>query len=220
MAGGKSVAQILSFVVGRAGVELLNIGISTTATNHRPDFTIHPGESGLRAVQRLLAMLPDTIRMSDSLSFLSETKAADTSSYDYGTGHRISHARYASEGLAANRVQIFGDDAFAEEFDWAEIDDQFDQVRQVFDLNLTTQAKVEQRAGIALRQETLAVALGEVVAPVNCGQELYDVVSITDGLAGLSDVDYRIIGVELRYLRRSRARRSPLYEQRLLLGNV
>ena len=220
VAGGKSVAQILSFVVGRAGVELLNIGISTTATNHRPDFTIHPGESGLRAVQRLLAMLPDTIRMSDSLSFLSETKAADTSSYDYGTGHRISHARYASEGLAANRVQIFGDDAFAEEFDWAEIDDQFDQVRQVFDLNLTTQAKVEQRAGIALRQETLSAALGEVVAPVNCGQELYDVVSITDGLAGLSDVDYRIIGVELRYLRRSRARRSPLYEQRLLLGNV
>ncbi len=71
-----------------------------------------------------------------------------------------------------------------------------------------------------MRHETLAVALGEVVAPVNCGQELYDVVSITDSLAGLSDVDYRVIGVELRYLRRSRARRSPLYEQRLLLGNV
>ena len=165
-------------------------------------------------------MLPDTIRMSDSVSFLSETEADDASGYDYGTGHRIFHARYASEGLAANRVQIFGDDLFAQEFSWGEIDDQFDHVRQVFDLNLTTQAKAEKRADIALRQETLAVALGEVVTPVNCGQELYDVVSITDKLAGRSDVDYRVIGVELRYLRRSQARRSPLYEQRLLLGNV
>ena len=55
---------------------------------------------------------------------------------------------------------------------------------------------------------------------MNCGQELYDVVSVTDGPAGLSDVDYRVVGIELHYLRRSRARRSPLYEQRLLLGNV
>ena len=218
--GDRSVAEILNFVVGRAGVELLNVGISTTATNHKPAFTIHPGETGLRAVQRLLAMVPDTIRMSDSISVLSEPEADDASGYDYGTDHRISHARYASKGLAANRVQIFGGDAFAEEFDWTEIDDQFDHVRQVFDLNLTTQAKVEKRADIALRHETLTVALGEIVTPVNCGQELYDVVSITDDLAGLSDVDYRITGVELRYLRRSRARRSPLYEQRLLLGNV
>ncbi len=219
-AGDEPVAQILGFVVGRAGVELLNIGISTTATNHKPDFTIHPGESGLRAVQRLLAMLPDTIRMSNSVALLSETTAADASGYDYGTDHRIFHARYASEGLAANRVQIFGDGAFAQAFDWAEIADQFDHVRQVFDLNLTTQAKVEERADIALRHQTLGAALGEIATPVNCGQELYDVVSITDGPAGLSDVDYRVIGVELRYLRRSRARRSPLYEQRLLLGNV
>jgi hypothetical protein len=61
--------------------------------------------------------------------------------------------------------------------------------------------------------------LGDV-KPVNCGQELSDVVSITDSAAGPSDVDYRITGVELRYLRRTRARRSLLYEQRLRLGNL
>ena len=93
-------------------------------------------------------------------------------------------------------------------------------MRQVFDLNLTTQTKTEDRADTTLRQETLAAAHGEVATPVNCGQELYDVVSITDAAAGLSDVDYRVIGIDLRYVRRSRARRSPQYEQRLLLGDV
>lgn len=73
---------------------------------------------------------------------------------------------------------------------------------------------------IALRQETLASSRGELVTPVNCGQDVYDVVSVTDEAAGLSDVDYRVAGIELRYVRRSKVRRSPIYEQRLHLTNV
>ncbi len=219
-AGDRAVSQILSFVVGRAGVELVNIGISSVVANHKPDFTIHPGESGLQAVQRLLAMVPDSIRMSNAVAQLLETEATDTSDYDYGTDHPILHARYGSPALARNRFQVFGDDLFAQAFDWPEIEDQFDNVRQIFDLNLTTQTNVEDRAEIALRHETLAASRGELVTPVNCGQDVDDVVSVTDEAAGLADVDFRVEALELRYVRRSKARRSPIYEQRLQLSNV
>jgi hypothetical protein len=219
-AGDKAISQILSFVVGRAGVELIHTGISFVATNHEPDFTIHPGESGLQAVRRLLAMASDSILMSNAIAQLFESEAADTSGYEYGTDHPILHARYESPALDRNRFQVFGDDLLAQEYDWPGIEDQFDNVRQVFDLTLTTQTNVEDRAAIALRQETLTVSRGELVTPVNCGQDVYDVVSVTDSAAGLSDIDFRVAGIDVRYVRRSRVRRSPVYEQRLHLSNV
>ncbi len=219
-AGEKSAAQILSFIVARAGFELLNIGISILATNYSPDFTVHPGDNGLSVIQRLLSAIPDTIRLSDSVAFLTEETDADSSVYTYGADHAIYRGRYDARGLANNRIQVFGDDKFAEQFDWDEIDDEFDYVRQVFDLNLTTQANVEGRAVVALRIEHLDVTLAEIVTPVNCGSELYDVVTITDEQAGISSVDYRVIGQDLHYIRRSKSRGKARYEQRLLLGNV
>ncbi|MCH8066312.1 MAG: hypothetical protein IIC90_10900 [Chloroflexi bacterium] len=216
-AGDKTVAQILTFLFGRAGVELVTAGTSATATSHKPAFTIHPGEDGLRAARRLLAMIPDVIQPVDSFVYLTEPKATDSSDYSYGADHVISHARYASAGLAANRVQVFGDGLVAQDFDWPDVADQFDRLRQVFDLNMTTQAKAETRVVTTLRREDLSVPLGELVTPVNCGQDIYDVVTVTDPNAGLTAVDYRVAGVKLRYARRGR---TPVYEQRLLLSKV
>ena len=56
-----------------------------------------------------------------------------------------------------------------------------------------------------------------MVVRVNCGQELYDVVSVTDAAAGLSAAKRRVMGMVLRY---STDARSPAYEQRLRLGAV
>jgi len=53
--------------------------------------------------------------------------------------------------------------------------------------------------------------------PPNCGQELYDVVAITDAPAGLSVAKRRVVGLGLRYVR---GRPAPAYEQRLTLGAV
>jgi len=220
LAGTKTIAQIIRFVVARAGIELLTAGTSNPANTLKPDFTISPGEDGLRAVRRLLAMVPDLMRMTDIYLYLTEPEDDEASGYDYGTDHPIFHARYASAVLPSNRMQVFGAGVVAQQFDWPDIDNQLDRLSQVFDLNATTQAKAEDRATFALRKETLAVPHGELVSPMSCGQEVNDVVAVTDPLAGLSAVDYRVMGVELRYVRRSRARHSPVYEQRLLLGAV
>ena len=52
--------------------------------------------------------------------------------------------------------------------------------------------------------------------PVNCGQELYDVVEVTDAGAGLSAARRRVAGLAMRYSTGKR----PVYEQRIALGAV
>lgn len=217
LAGDTSVALILAFVCGRAGLEKLNVNASTISQTIEPDFTIHPGEDGGRVVQRLLAMVPDLLRVVAQDVYLTEPEAADASVYEYGGNHAIFSGRYASSGLAVNRVQAFGDGVVAQEFDWPDIEDQHDRLQQVFDLNVTTQANAEDRAALTLRKASLALPRGEIVTPANCGQELNDVVTVTDGSAGIDAQDFRVAGIQLRWVRRDgRAR----YEQRLLLAEV
>ena len=211
-----SVSQILRFVCGRAAVEVVNVGASAAALNHKPEFTVHPGEDGLRATGRLLAMVPDALRATGDELELTELQETDVAVYSYGTDHDILRGRYGAPALAANRVQAFGDGELSEAFAWEEIDETFDRLRQVFDLNLTSASKADDRAAATLRQEALDLALGEIVTPVNCGQELHDVIEVTDANAGLSAAPYRVQGIELRYAREGRA----VYQQRLLLGRV
>jgi hypothetical protein len=49
---------------------------------------------------------------------------------------------------------------------------------------------------------------------VNCGEELYDVVEVTDAGAGPSAARRRVLGIALRYSTGER----PVYEQRITLG--
>jgi hypothetical protein len=215
-AGGQSVSQLLRFVLGRAGLELLNVGGSSESGSLRPEFTINPGENGLSVVRRLLAMVPDVLVVAGEFVYLFEPEPADTVDYAYGTDHGIFRGRYADGGREVNRLQVFGDGVMSEEFDWFDVDDQLDRLRQVFDLNLDTAGKAGDRADTALRQELLARARGELVSAVNCGHEMYDVVSVTDDALGMSAEKFRVAGLELRYARE----RRPVYEQRLLLGGV
>ena len=220
-AGSENVPQILGFILGRADIELVDVGSSALASNHHPAFTIHPGEDGLRVVRRLLATVPDVILAVGELALLFEPLATDSAVYTYGTDHPILRASYVSAALPANRAQVFGEGLLAEEFNWSDIADQFDRLRQVHDLNITSVSLAQQRAAATLRQEELSLEQGELVTPVNCGQELYDVVSVTDPRAGLSAATYRIVALSMRYVRRSRSGgRSPAYEQRLTLGRV
>ncbi|MEX1254046.1 MAG: hypothetical protein WEE64_06875, partial [Dehalococcoidia bacterium] len=192
-------------------------GACSTATGHRPAFTIHPGEDGLRVVQRLLALTPDVVLVSGAAALLFEPLAGDAAVAAYGMDQPILRARFASAGLRANRVQVFGQGVVAESFDWDDVADRLDGLRQVHDLNLSSTSLATARATASLRQEELSLSRGELVAPVHCGLELYDVVSVTDPRAGLASATFRVAGLDLRYVRRAR---SPVYEQRLLLGSV
>ena len=67
-----------------------------------------------------------------------------------------------------------------------------------------------------LRASALGALSGEITVPVNCGQELYDVIEVTDAGAGLSAARRRVVAMAMRY---STGKRS-VFEQDVRLGAV
>ena len=60
---------------------------------------------------------------------------------------------------------------------------------------------------------SLRAERGNLVIPANCGQELYDVITVTDERCGISAGKYRILALETDY-----NSRAGLYQQKLALG--
>jgi hypothetical protein len=215
-AGEKNVFGILQYLFARAGLEFSASAASTASNNLSHPFTVHPGENGRAAVLRLLAMVPDVVFVRGEFAFLTEPLSSEASDYAYGTDHRIYSGRYADEPLEADRVQVFGSGVFGERFDWPAVSSDYDRLRQVDDRNVATVAQAEARADYVLRAAAMAATEGEIVLPVNCGQELYDVVEVTDPQAGLSVAKRRVTGLALRFSTGTR----PAYELRLRLGGL
>ncbi|MBI2935466.1 MAG: hypothetical protein HYY31_01435, partial [Chloroflexi bacterium] len=82
--------------------------------------------------------------------------------------------------------------------------------------NLDSQAKAQERADQTVRRLGMEAIAGGIMVPPNCGQELYDVVEITDSRAGLSATKRRVQGIVLQYQRQ----KEPRYVQLLALGGV
>ncbi len=215
--GESAVYSILRFILGRAGLGFGALSISPAVTSLSPAFTIQPAESGRAAISRLLAMVPDVLLVSGEHGHLVNPTTADTTAYEYGAEHAILAGRYGSRSAPSNRVQVFGQDLMVEDFDWAGVGDVYDRLDQVHDRNLTTTAAAQDRADALLRHEQMQANEDEVLVLVNCGQELYDVVEVTDPRAGISAARRRVMAMSLRYVR---DRPTPAYEMRLRMGAV
>lgn len=212
-AGAQNVFGILQWLFARAGLEFSSSGASASASNLYPAFTLNPGESGLTAARRLLDKLPDAIFLRGEFAYLTEPLASETADYAYGTDHRIIAGRYGDTAAEANRAQVYGKAVFGERFDWPAAAETHDRLVHVLDANLTTVAQVEARADALLRRSALETADGEIAVPVNCGQELYDAIDVTDTLAGLASSKRRVLALALRY-----SAERGVYEQRIGLG--
>jgi len=216
-----SVKQILAFVLGRVGLRLEVKSQSSVMSGYYPDFTINPGNSGDTVIQRLLSFVPDVLFIEGNTVYVVNPLSADDSDYAYGSSHSVVEGRYRQVGWGLNHVQVEGYDPgqgeaiVVDAFSWEQVDRLYDRLRQVEDRNLDTVAKAGERGEAYLRQAEMEAADGAILTPVNCGQQLYDVVDITDSRAGLSADKRRVIGLTLVY----RPRRGE-YQQRLILGGV
>jgi hypothetical protein len=215
-AGATNVFNILLSLFARAGLEFASISPSSDSGSLKPAFTIQPGEPALRAVQRLLAMLPDVIYLETQYGYLNQPLATDAAAVAYGVDYPILGGRYGGHGAQSNRVQVFGSTTFSESFDWPSIDASYDRLAQVSDKNLTTQAQTDSRAAAVLRHALTAARADEITVPVNCAIALWDAISVTDTGAGLAAAKRRVAGIALRYATGAR----PVYEQRLTLQDA
>ncbi len=197
VSGAKNIFQLLGFIHSRAGLEFSALGgSSAVVTDLEPAFTINPGESGKTACLRLLAMIPDVLFFRGKQAYLKYIQSSDGEDYTYGTDHAILEAHYHTRHFASNRIQVTNGTIFTEDFDWAEIDLVFDILEQDYDLALTTTTRTGRRAADMLRRATVGALDGYVLVPLNCGQEIYDVIKLTDLRAPLIAEKRRILGID------------------------
>jgi len=216
-----SVKDILAFVLGRCSLKLEVKSQSSVITSFYPDFTIHSNNRGNVVIARLLSFVPDVLFVEGNKAYIVNPLSSDSSAYSYGASHSILEGRYRRGPCVPNRVQVEGYDPVESEpvvvdsFSWSEIDRLYDRLQQLEDRNIDTVAKAEQRGEAYLRQAEVESASGAIQIPVNCGQQLYDVIDVTDSRAGLSGEKKRVLGLILVY----NPRRGE-YEAWLSLGAV
>jgi hypothetical protein len=216
-AGEKTAGEILAELFTRMGLRVSTASASGLLTSLTPAFTVHPGEDAATAVDRLLRSLPDVLRFkSDASATVIHPQEGDDTDYAYGTAHVVLGGSHQPALSGVNWVQVYGSGLAAQEFLWEDMAAIYDRLVQVHDLNLSTQADAEGRAATVLRRAALETPRGALTVPVHCGQELYDVVEVTDPRLGLEAEAFRVVGIETRFRRADRA----VYAQDLRLSAV
>jgi len=216
-----SVKDMLAFVLARVGLRLEVKSQSSVITSYYPDFTIHPNHRGDTVIRRLLSFVPDVLVLEGSIAYLVNPQSGDSSVYSYGSAHPVVEGTYRQGAWQLNRLQVEGYDAgedapvIVDSFDWGEIARHYDRLSRLEDRNIDSVSGVEQRGEAYLRHAEIESAGGTIRIPVNCGQQLYDVIEITDQRAGLSGEKQRVLELVLVY----NPHRGE-YEERLSLGAV
>lgn len=216
-----NIKQILEFILARAGLKLEVKSQSSVITNYYPDFAIHANNRGDILIKKLLSFVPDVVLIEGNEVYVVNPQSADNSVYSYGSVHPIFEGRYQKRAWELNRVQVEGYDpvkgeaVIADSFSWTQIAKVYDRLSQQEDRNIDTIEKAQERGEAYLRQAEIESASGAIRIPVNCGQQSYDVIDITDSRAGLSGEKKRVLGLSLVY----NPRRGE-YEEKLSLGEV
>jgi hypothetical protein len=215
-----NVRQLLEAVGARAGLRLEAVSQSEAIGSFYPDFTVLAGSGGESVIGRLLSFVPDALFIEGNKALIVNPQSSDAPVYSYGQGHPVTEGKYRSGAWKRNRVQVEGSDSgggqiVVDVFSWEQVSGLYDRIERVEDRNIATAEEAGQRGEARLREAAIGSGGGVIRVPVNCGQQLYDVIDITDSRAGLEAARKRVLGITLIY-----EPRRGVYEQRLTLGEV
>jgi len=216
----KRVWEIIQEIICRWGINLTSPGgvpKSSAVDNLYPDFTLQPGTRGDAALRRILSFIPDALIFNGSEAYVKDLKDDEASSYSYGTAHVILQGEYA-EAVSLTRTRAIGraedESRIVEDaFDWPNLELGIDNLEQSYDPNLQSAARAQERADAVLRKASLRSQGGQITVPTNVGQELYDVITVTDKRCGISSKKYRVLDIETAL-----SLRQWQYQQTLTLG--
>ena len=221
----KSVWQILYQLLARAGIKLTNTPPkpqSSAINNFYPDFAVGPGTQGTQALTKLLSFVPDRLVFRGQEAFTKNPLPAEASCYSYSTNpansmHPITSGSYtAAVTLSRSRAlgrDVSGNRILEEALDWDFLQLAIDILQQDYDPNLQTSTRAQERADAILRTQQTQGTPATIVVPTNVGQELLDIVEVTDARCGIEQGKYRVTAIQTDYDRRKRQ-----YDQRLTLG--
>ena len=177
-----------------------------------------PGESGLTATRRLLSVADEAVYADGDA--LQVVELDETSDYSYGpSAHPAAGIAWTLGAPGANWVRFQGPDRYAQAFDFPSLYRHGGLLDHVRNLDGDSDAKASAYADAALERLAREDPAGELVAAVNAGLELYDVVTVdADDVFGATDRKFRVLGLAVRYSRKPGAR--PVYEQTVALGEL
>jgi hypothetical protein len=221
-----SVREILAFILARAGLELEVTSTSGVIDNFYPDFSINPGTTGDSAVKKLLSFVPDRLFIEGDTAYLVNPLPDDAPVYSYSAPqaddiHPIVAGRYKTEAVKYNHIRIEGRDGTTNQplivncYDYDDIQDSYDRFLAVSDLNLGSVTEAGSRGEILLRHFGMEAITGYIEIHPNCGQQVYDVIEITDNKAGLVNARRRVAALKTVFLPA-----GGKYLQTLLLAKV
>jgi len=132
--------------------------------------------------------------------------------------HVILDGQYNIESPGTNRAYVIGRDVYGnpvygEAHDSGESSLVGERLDFQQELSIPTEAQAGDVATAVLAKMRLTKARGVILIPYNCGQELWDVVQITDAGANQSAVKFRVVGLRFEY-----HPRQARYQHKLILG--
>jgi len=218
--GNKSIFQLVNWVICRAGLEHSSYSYSDAMVNYKPEFEIPAGYTGKWALKKLLGWVEDVPVISGHTVYTKLPAAADASNYTYdsiwGVSHLVYRGNYGVGMWKPNIAQIDTDLLHVEQFAWDEIAEHYDRMTRATQPEYTSEADASRRGTRELRRgEIWTGYTGWCQVPTNCGQEEFDVITITDVAAGVNAIKRRVLGIETTW-----KMLDGSYYQKLLLGAV
>jgi len=159
--------------------------------------------------------------MTGDRAYLLEPSASGEAVYAYGAGHDILEGRFVQGCPGITHVQVEGYDDITGEsiivdtYGWESIERGIEHPLFIRDRNIGSEQDAAARGEAYLSKAAIRTEGGVIRVPLNCGQELYDIVEIYEARAGLSAAKRRVLGMEVLY-----DTRRSIYEQKLYLGGV
>ena len=132
--------------------------------------------------------------------------------------HVILDGQYLTETPETNRTFVIGRDVYGNPV-WGEAQDstEIGLVGERLDFQpdpaIPTTAQAADVAAAVLAKMRLSKKRGVILIPYNCGQELWDVVQITDAGANQQAVKFRVVGLRFEY-----NPKQARYAHKLILG--
>jgi len=216
----KSVWQVLYQLLARVGICLTNEPSkpqSTAINNFYPDLVLDQGTPGTQALNKLLSFVPDGLVFRGQQAFTKNPLSNEASCYSYGADHAILAGTY-QELTHTTRTRAIGRDVddnriMEEALDWDLLSLGVDTLEQAYDPNLQTATRAQERADAILRKAAQEATPATITTPTNVGQELLDVVELTDARCGIDQENHRVQTIQTDY-----DRRKGQYDQNLTLG--
>jgi hypothetical protein len=189
--------------------------------NFYPKYLVRGGSQGHTQVRRLLSFVTDGLIQREAFAFVKDLLPTESPCYEYRNApgyHPILKGEYG-QNLTITHTQVSGETqeepptpVRESAFDWENLLRGIDALAMEYDPNLEETDQAAKRAAALLRHEAQKSLGGQIIIPTNCGQELYDVISVNDPRVPLGSKNYRVLAIQTDY-----DRRSGRYEQKLAL---